>query len=115
MDGINIQTQNFNAENLQNPEKPKNNKGLIITVIVLVVALAFGAAYYFFVMNKEAVTVVEQVSSPQTLPQVVGPQTPPPGPSDELNDISSDLNAIDLNALENDTTSDTVNINASLQ
>jgi len=117
MDEINVQTQNFNADNIGSPEQPKNKTGLIISIIVAIIVIIIigGGAYYFLTASKNGAPVItEQTQTPTTLPQVTGPQTPPPGPSDELGDISSDLNAIDLNALDASTASDTASIGNAL-
>lgn len=124
MDEINVQTQNFDADSIGSPNlpagvPPTSKKGLIISIAAAVIAVVVigGVAYYFLTATKSpapAVTEQAPVTGPTVPPQVVGPQTPPPGPSDELGDISTDLSAIDLNALDSNTASDTASIGNAL-
>jgi len=124
MDEIKIQTQNFDSSNIETPNpsadgQPKSKMGLMIAGVVVIIIIMVGVGYYFMVINKPAAPAINeqsanQAGTPTGLPQVVGPQTPPPGPSDELGDISADLNAIDLKALESNTASDTAIIGSAL-
>lgn len=115
MDELNIQSQNFNVNSVGNPapSEPKRTNGVLIGIIAaIVIAAVAGAAYYFLVPQKQAAL---ENGAPTAPPQVVGPQTPPPGQSDDLDSISNDLNAMDLNALDKDVQTDASDLNGLLQ
>ncbi len=116
MDGVEIQTQNFNSGNVGDPlpNQGKSKKNIIIAAVILIVAIAAAVAYFLLAMNKSAAPVAKTgTTGPTTAPQVSGPTTPPPA-SDNLSAINSDLNAIDLNTLDKDTQADTNAINSAL-
>ena len=118
MDGVEIQTQNFNSGNVGDPlpNNPKSKKGIAVVIIILAVVILAAAAYFFLAMNKSSEPVAQTgtMTGPSTAPQVAGPASPPPAASDSLSSINSDLNAIDLNALDKSTQADTNAINSAL-
>lgn len=93
MEGVDIQTQNFNPDNVGDPSKEKSEirKAAATVIIVLSAIIAAVACYYFLIINRKGTvthTNINKMAGPTTPPRVSGPTAPPPAPANGLNSIN---------------------------
>ena len=80
------------------PPEEKNSTGSIISIIVIVLVLAFGA--YYFMKQVPAVTETGTVTSAEMQSDSVISSLSTQGTSTDLTDIQKDLDATNLSGLD---------------